>query len=202
MGFLKEMMFFLALLNPFLLSLYMLELFVRLERRLFIAVLSRGFVIAGLVFSLFAVTGDRIFTDMLQVKLASFQVFGGLVFLVVGLRMFFDGAGAISAIRGEPEHLAGSIAMPFLVGPATVSAAILIGSGLPLGQALSTIWLTLVCAIAGLFVLKEVHDRVRARHARLIDRYVEVTGRISALVIGTYAVEMVGTGIRGWLGTV
>lgn len=202
MGFLKEMMFFLALLNPFLLSLYMLELFVRLERRLFIAVLTRGFVIAGLVFSLFAVTGDRIFTDMLQVKLASFQVFGGLVFLVVGLRMFFDGAGAISAIRGEPEHLAGSIAMPFLVGPATVSAAILIGSGLPLGQALSTIWLTLVCAIAGLFVLKEVHDRVRARHARLIDRYVEVTGRISALVIGTYAVEMVGTGIRGWLGTV
>lgn len=42
--------------------------------------------------------------------------------------------------------------------------------------------------------LKVAHDHVRERNARLIDRYMEVIGRISALLIGTIAIEMIMVG--------
>ena len=34
-------------------------------------------------------------------------------------------------MRGAPEHLAGTIAMPFMIGPGTISAAVVTGMGVP-----------------------------------------------------------------------
>lgn len=199
MTFAQALLFFLALLNPFLLSLYLLDFIVRLPAPVFAGVLLRGVLIGGGVFSLFALTGDRLFTVLLQVEFSSFQIFGGILFLLVGIDFFFNGPRAIGNVRGEPEHLAGSIAMPFLVGPATVSAAIVIGTRLPPAEALGVVWLTMVAVVAGLVALKVAHDRLRDRNARLVDRYVEITGRVSALMIGTFAVEMIMTGLaRHW----
>lgn len=194
--FSQALLFFFALLNPFLLSLYLLDLIVRLPARVFLRVLARGVAIGGLVFSLFVASGDALFSRMLHVDFAAFQIFGGLLFLLVGMRFFFDGPDAIGVLRGEPEHLAGSIAMPFLVGPATVSAAVMMGSSLPLTQALTVVWLVMASVVAGLGLIKLVHDRVRESNARLVDRYVEITGRVSALMIGTFAVQMIVTGLR------
>lgn len=196
MTFPQAFLFFFALLNPFLLSLYLLDLIVKLPPRVFVAVLARGVVIGGVVFSLFALTGDAFFSRMLHVDFASFQIFGGVVFLLIGIRFFFHGHEAIRTTRGEPEHLAGSIAMPFLVGPATVSAAVMMGSSLSVAEALGVVWLTMAAVVAGLAGLKFVHDHLRDRNARLVDRYVEITGRVSALMIGTFAVQMIATGAR------
>ena len=46
--------------------------------------------------------------------------------------------------------------------------------------------------------LKKVHDIVRTRNEPLIERYVEVAGRIVALVVGTYAIEMIMQGASVW----
>lgn len=201
MTFSHAFLFFFALLNPFLLSLYLLDLIVKLPPRVFVGVLARGVLIGGVVFSLFALTGDAFFSRMLHVDFASFQIFGGLVFLLIGIRFFFHGHEAISAMRGEPEHLAGSIAMPFLIGPATVSAAVMIGSHLSAPAALGVVWLVMAAVVAGLAGLKFVHDHLRDRNARLVDRYVDITGRVSALMIGTFAVQMIVTGAqRHWPG--
>jgi small neutral amino acid transporter SnatA (MarC family) len=200
-SFAQAFTFFFALLNPFLLSLYLLELIVRLDTGVFVQVLLRGVLIGGVVFSLFALTGDAVFSRLLHVDFSSFQIFGGIVFLLVGIRFFFHGPDAIGILRGAPEHLAGSIAMPFLVGPATVSAAVMIGSSLPTWSALTVVWLTMAGVVGGLAALKLAHDRLRAHHARLVDRYVEITGRVSALMIGTFAVQMIVTGLRShWPG--
>ncbi len=196
MTFNQALLFFLALLNPFLLSLYLLDVIVRLSAGVFFRVLLRGGLIAGVVFSLFALTGDAFFSRLLHVDFSSFQIFGGVLFLLVGIRFFFEGPAAIGLLRGEPEHLAGSIAMPFLIGPATVSAAVMIGSSLEPLPALGVIWLTLVLMVAGLAGLKYAHDHLRDRHARLVDRYVDITGRVSALMIGTFAVQMIVTGLQ------
>lgn len=199
MSFSQAFLFFLALLNPFLLSLYLLDLIVRLPPRLFTRVLSRGVLIGGAVFTLFALTGDALFSTLLQVDFSSFQIFGGLLFLLVGIDFFFHGPQALAGLRGEhgePEHLAGSIAMPFLIGPATVSAAIMIGSRLSRGEALAVVWLTMLAVVAGLVALKYAHDHMRERNARLVDRYVDITGRVSALMIGTFAVQMIVTGLQ------
>jgi len=40
---------------------------------------------------------------------------------------------------------------------------------------------------------------VKARNARLIDRYVEIVGRLSTLLIGTFAIEMIFEGTGTWL---
>lgn len=195
----KSFLLLLTLLNPFLMSIYLLDLIHGLERRVFTGVLVRAAIIATIVFSVFAWTGDAIFSRYLQVRYASFQVFGGVVFLIIGVRFVFEGVRSMNKIRGEPEHLAGSIAMPFMIGPGTVGASIVTGARLPILGAIATIAAGLATTVAIVLVLKVVHDRLKSKNARLIDRYIEVVGRISALVIGTFSIEMIMDGIMTWI---
>jgi len=166
---------------------------------MFLRVLVRGALISTAVFIVFALGGERIFSEYLQVRFESFQVFGGVVFLLIGVRFVFMGAEAIRSMRGDPQHLAGSIAMPFMIGPGTVSASVVIGARLPPLQSATAIGIAVALSIALVIALKLAHDLVKERNARLIDRYVEVVGRISALFIGTIAVDMILEGLGGWL---
>ena len=50
-----------ALLNPFLMSIYLIDLITDLKMRVFFRVLARGALISGVVFILFAWGGDAIF---------------------------------------------------------------------------------------------------------------------------------------------
>ncbi|HUG77710.1 MAG TPA: MarC family protein [Burkholderiales bacterium] len=188
-----------ALLNPFLMSVYLMDLITDLPRPMFVRVLARGALISAAVFALFAWSGDALFSDVLHVRFASFQVFGGLIFLLIGARFVFTGADAMRAMRGQPEHLAGSIAMPFMIGPGTVSASVVVGARLPVLDAIGVIAITLTATVALVAAIKLTHDFLKERNARLIDRYVEIVGRISALLIGTFAVEMIFEGVGTWL---
>lgn len=122
-----------------------------------------------------------------------------MIFLLIGVRFVFSGADAMRAIRGQPEHIAGSIAMPFMIGPGTVSASVVIDARLPVLNAAAVIALTLVLTVVLVTVIKVVHDYVKERNARIIDRYMEIVGRLSALLIGTIAVEMIFEGLGSWL---
>jgi small neutral amino acid transporter SnatA (MarC family) len=188
-----------ALLNPFLMSVYLLDLITDLPREMFVKVLARGALVSAIVFSLFAWTGDAIFSDVLHVRFASFQVFGGIIFLAIGVRFVFSGADAMRAIRGQPEHIAGSIAMPFMIGPGTVSASVVVGARLPLPDAVMVIFATLAAAVGLVAAIKFAHDYLKERNARVVDRYIEIVGRTSALLIGTFAVEMIFEGLGTWL---
>lgn len=189
----------LVLLNPFSLSVYLVHVLQEQPLRVLSQVLRRAASIAFVVFSLFAWSGERFFTDILAVRYAAFLIFGGLVFLLIGLKYMLEGTATLQSLRGEPAHLAGAIAMPFLIGPATVSASILAGARLPLWQAMLAILAALTLSVCGLLLLKLVLDHVRERNVRLIQRYVEITGRVAALIVGTVAVEMLMQGIDIWL---
>jgi len=195
----KSFLLLFALLNPFLMSIYLLDLIHDLAAREFARVLLRASMIASAAFVLFAWSGDAIFSQYLQVRFASFQVFGGVIFLLIGIRFVFEGVHAVRGLRGAAAHVAGSIAMPFMIGPGTLGASVLIGARLPLVGAIAVIAATMTVNVAVLLVLKLVHDRVKEKNARLTERYVEVVGRISALLIGTFAVEMIMEGITSWL---
>lgn len=190
---------FFTLLNPFLMSIYLLDLINDLDASVFLRVLARGSLIAGVVFVLFAWGGERIFSELLQVHFASFQLFGGVVFLLIGIRFVFQGVDAIRGMRGSPEHLAGSIAMPFMIGPGTVSASVVIGARLDAVGAALVIGATLLLTTVLVFLLKLAHDHFKETNARLTDRYVEIVGRVSALLIGTIAVEMMMEGLFTWM---
>lgn len=188
-----------VLLNPFLMSVYLLDLIESLDDQTFTRTLIRGAAIATGVFCLFAVGGDAVFRDVLQVRFASFLIFGGLLFLVIGIRFAQYGPEALTQLRGAPEHLAGSIAMPFMVGPGTVSASVLAGARLPVHWALLSILTAMLVTVGGLSILKTVHTRAKRRHTALVDRYFDIVGRASALLIGTIAVDMVLSGLELWL---
>lgn len=197
--YIASLLLFLALLNPFMMSVYLIDLITDLPRALFVRVLARGALISGAVFALFAWSGDAIFSDVLQVRFASFQIFGGIVFLLIGARLVLTGADAMRAMRGQPEHIAGSIAMPFMIGPGTVSASVVVGARLPVLHAIAIIAAALAVTVALVAAIKLAHDALRERNAQLINRYMEIVGRVSALLIGTFAVDMIFEGLGTWL---
>jgi small neutral amino acid transporter SnatA (MarC family) len=197
-AFVRSTTLLVVLLNPFLMSVYLLDLIEQLDDQTFARTLSRGALIASVVFGLFAIFGDAIFQSLLQVRFASFLIFGGLLFLVIGLRFAQVGPEALRQLRGSPEHLAGSVAMPFMVGPGTVSASVLAGARLPLVWALGSIAVGMLITVVGLLLLKSIHSRVKRQHAALVDRYFDIVGRASALLIGTIAVDMMLTGYELW----
>jgi len=189
----------LVLLNPFLLIIYLIDVVQKLDRAHFARVLVRAGLIATAVFWVFAVLGDAVFSDVMQAQFASFQIFGGVVFLLIGLQFVFRGPTAIEVLRGESEHLAGAIAMPILIGPGTISASVIIGKRHDALSACGAILAAVVISAVLMVGLKALHDFVRPKKEPLIQRYIEIAGRITALFVGTISVEMIMQGIRAWV---
>ncbi|MBK4732597.1 MarC family protein [Oxynema sp. CENA135] len=199
-NFVNSIELLLLLLNPFLMSIYPIDLIEQFNFKKFIRVLVRGASISTCVFIVFAWLGDAIFSDLLHVRFASFLIFGGVIFGIVGIRFVFSGTAALQSLRGNPEHIAGSIAMPFMIGPGTVSASVLAGTKLTPIWASIAIATALSLTVISVALLKSLHDFVKERNQALVERYIEVVGRVTALIIGTFAVEMILQGIDLWLG--
>jgi multiple antibiotic resistance protein len=192
----------LALLNPFLLVVYLTDMISKLDKSKFWRVLVRAGLIAAVVFCCFALLGDAIFSRVFQADFASFQIFGGLVFVLIGLQFVFRGPAAIEILRGDSAHIAGAVAMPVLIGPATISASVVIGKRHEPLAACIVVFGAVALSLLMVLLLKAVHDYVRPRNESLVERYIEIAGRITALYVGTVAVEMIMQGISGWLAKV
>lgn len=193
--FISTFILFFSLLNPFLMSIYMIGLIRHTETRVFNKALIQGSLIAYVVFLLFAWGGEAIFNRYLNVRFESFLIFGGLIFLVIGYRYVFQGADTIGEMRGAPEHLAGTVAMPFMIGPGTISAAVVTGMSMSLLEAAIVIALVLFVSCSVLIAMKFSHDHLRYSHAKYIDRYFDIVGRLASLLIGTIAVDMIVNGV-------
>lgn len=193
--FISTFILFFSLLNPFLMSIYMIGLIRHTETRVFNKALIQGSLIAYVVFLLFAWGGEAIFNRYLNVRFESFLIFGGLIFLVIGYRYVFQGADTIGEMRGAPEHLAGTVAMPFMIGPGTISAAVVTGMSMSLLEAAIVIALVLFVSCSVLIAMKFSHDHLRYSHDKYIDRYFDIVGRLAALLIGTIAVDMIVNGV-------
>ncbi|MFT5395716.1 MAG: multiple antibiotic resistance protein [Gammaproteobacteria bacterium] len=198
--FISSIGLLLVLLNPFLVSVYLVDVFEKLNRKQFTQVLIRAGLIASIVFCCFAMLGDAVFSRIVHAEFASFQIFGGIVFLIIGLQFVFLGPKAIEILRGESQHLAGAIAMPVLIGPGTISASIIIGKRHDLVSACVIVLIAVITSILLMLVLKALYDFVHTRREPLVQRYIEIAGRITAMIVGTIAVDMIMQGIRTWAG--
>jgi len=196
----KSFTLLLVLLNPFLVIIYLVDLVEKMDMRSFARTLIHGSLIATTVFCCFAILGDVIFSSIVQAEFASFQIFGGIVFLLISLQFVFGGPTAIQALRGESKGLAGAIAMPVLIGPGTISASVVIGKRHEVLNAGATIIAAVFVSVAIMLALKALHDFVRPHHEPAIQRYIEISGRITALYVGTVSIEMIMQGLRTWVG--
>lgn len=195
--YIQSFALFFSLLNPFLMSIYMIGMIRSLDAKVFNKALVQGSLMSLVVFILFAWGGEAIFNRYLNVRFESFQIFGGIIFLVIGYRYVFEGAETIGAMRSAPEHLASTIAMPFMIGPGTISAAVVTGVSLPLPVGAMVIAGTLSLTCLLLIVMKFLHDFLQEKHSKYVDRYVDIVGRLASLLIGTIAIDMIINGITG-----
>ena len=88
--------------------------------------------------------------------------------------------------------------MPLLVGPGTISASVIIGQRHDIYISCLIVIVAIVIAVACMLLLKWLHDYVRPRREPLIQRYIEIAGRVTALFVGTVSVEMIMRGIQTW----
>jgi multiple antibiotic resistance protein len=191
MELLKAASILFVLLNPFLISIYLIGLIRDLSLRVFFSVMLRAHIISGSVFLLFAVAGEKIFEEVFHVRFGAFLIFGGIIFLWIGIQSVFSGKFLLIETQGNPEYLAGSVAMPFMIAPGTISASVLIGSSLPVSSALIAITFAVALSLVSIVTFKLIHDPLKKHKERLLNRYVEIAGRVVALFTGTYAIEMI-----------
>jgi small neutral amino acid transporter SnatA (MarC family) len=89
--------------------------------------------------------------------------------------------------------------MPVLGGPGTISASVVIGERHEPLVASAVVLGAVILSLLIVVLLKFAHDFLRPRNEALVERYIEIAGRITALYVGTVAVEMIMQGIRSWL---
>lgn len=201
-SFTRSFLLLFVLLNPFIMSVYLLELVQTLDKRRFASQLLRAGFISLVVFLLFAWAGDAIFEDVLQVRFLSFLIFGGITFLIIGTRLILGLGPPVESLRpAKGDDVSASIAMPFIVGPGTISASVLAGTRLDPVRATTAIGLALAAALVAIIVFKWLHDYARTHHEEFLHRYAEIAGRVAALFTGSFAIEMILTGVEGWLET-
>lgn len=155
---LKSSTLLLVLLNPFLVIIYLVDVVEKLDRKQFSQVMIRAGLIASAVFCCFAILGDAIFSNMVNAEFASFQIFGGVVFLLIGLQFVFYGPKAIEILQGESEHIAGAIAMPVLIGPGTISASVIIGKKHDQFSTIAIVMVAVITFVVLIIALKAMHD--------------------------------------------
>lgn len=187
------------LLNPFIMSIYLLSLINGVDFRAFTRLMLRAGLISYLVFLLFVWLGNMIFDSILQIRFPAFMIFGGITFLIIGIRLILGIGPPIEAINPQSREVVGAIAMPFIVGPGTISASIIAGSQLGPPAASLAVGLGLAAAVASMIAFKKLHDYVQTRYERYMERYVEIAGRITALFTGSFAVDMILRGTERWL---
>lgn len=198
-AFNKIFLMLFVLLNPFTMSIYLIELVKAFDFPKFARVLLWASAMSLIVFIAFALSGEALFEDVFQVRFFSFQIFGGITFLIIGIRLILGSGPSVGALRPDAEHLSGAVAMPFIVGPGTISASVLAGTRLDPVMACSAIVLALTVAVVAILAFKLIHDYVRQYNESFLQRYTEVAGRITALFTGSFAVDLIVRGIEGWM---
>jgi MarC family membrane protein len=160
------------------------------ERRKAIAL--RELAIAGAVLLVFMVSGER-FLQLMRLSERSLEVAGGVILLLIAIRMIFHGtAQDFAPAQGETrEPLVFPLAVPLIAGPSAMATVLLLASHQP-GRLLEWIAaLAAAMAVCGVVLLSA--DRIRHW---LGDSMVAAIEKLMGLVLTAIAVEMVLAGLK------
>lgn len=199
-SFSRSLVAFIAILNPFALSLYLASLMDDLDRKQFFSVLLQASLSSLVVFFLFAWCGEPLLVDFLAVKPSALRVFGGLIFIIVAYGYVTQGYKATVFLRGDLEGLPSSITLPFMVGAGTITQAILTGKRHDTVSAFLVIVCSLVISFLTVAAFKVTRDHMSGPRERVFQRYVNLFARLNGLIIGAISVDMVAGGLKElWL---
>jgi multiple antibiotic resistance protein len=142
----------------------------------------------------FAAAGSIILTHIFHMELHSFQIVGGVVLFTIGFNALTRGSFfELDEKQKLAEMSIVPLASPMIAGPATITAAVSFSA--QYGLAITALAITL--AVAGNFLIMLSSRMI----GQWLTRY-NLMGaliRITGLIVGTIAMQMVLDGLRGWL---
>ncbi len=154
-------------------------------------------LISAAILLVFALLGEPLL-KALGVDLASFQIAGGLVLLIIALRMVLAEVRLVTAQEAAEwsQPAVFPLAMPFLAGPATLMAIVLLTD-----DNVYTVWQQAETSVVLLVVLAITY--VCLIGASLLQRLLGNTGvnvisRILGLLLATLAVKAILTGLQAF----
>jgi len=158
-------------------------------RRRMVAVREVG--IAFAVLFAFMFFGDA-FLRLMRLSERSLEVAGGVILLMVAIRMIFSAEGGVygGGVEGK-EPLIFPLAVPLLAGPSAMATVLLLASRQP---ARVMEWVAaLVCAMAVSGTVLLLCDRIRRWVG---DSVVSALEKLMGLVLTAIAVEMILAGLK------
>jgi len=155
-------------------------------------VFNTACLVGSILLLVFAFTGQEIF-NLFGVSIFSFEIAGGLLLLIISIRILVSGAD--SRENGESPEMVGAvpIAIPLLVGPGAITTTILN----------LQIYDVYVAALSVLVVM--ILTWTILRFMKTIYKFLGRTGslviaRVMALIIAAIAVQYILVGVTHFLG--
>jgi len=158
------------------------------ERRRWVAVREVG--IAFAVLFAFMFFGD-VFLRVMRLSERSLEVAGGVILLMVAIRMIFSHEGGVYGVPEGREPLIFPLAVPLLAGPSAMATVLLLASRQP--DRLLTWVGALTCAMAVSGAVLLLCNRIRKL---LGDSVVSAIEKLMGLVLTAIAVEMILAGLK------
>ncbi|MDE2480061.1 MAG: MarC family protein [Betaproteobacteria bacterium] len=190
--FWSTLILLLLILDPFGNMPVFLAVTHQLEPRRRAWVTLRESLIAYLVLLAF-MAGGRGFLELLGLRQASLEVAGGVILLLVAIKMIFSGSETMFGQSQQREPLIFPLAVPLLAGPSALAAVLLLSSASPGAVALRVGALTAAMAITtALLLLAEQMFR------RLGDAVMRAAEKLMGLIVSAIAVNMLLEGLRSY----
>ncbi|WP_284614580.1 MarC family protein [Aquabacterium humicola] len=150
----------------------------------------REVLIAFAVLLAFMLAGQG-FLALMRLSERSLEVAGGVILLIIAMRMIFAGGEAVYASDAAREPLIFPLAVPLLAGPSAMATVLLLASRQP-----DRMWhwvgaLTLAMAVSGTVLVAA--DRIRRW---LGSSMVSAIEKLMGLVLTAIAVEMILAGLK------
>ena len=158
------------------------------ERRTRVAV--RETLIAFAVLLAFMLAGQG-FLNLMRLSERSLEVAGGVILLIIAIRMIFSGGAEVYASDSQREPLIFPLAVPLLAGPSAMATVLLLASRQPDRMLYWVGALTLAMGLSGIVLL--LSDRIRRW---LGSSMVSAIEKLMGLVLTAIAVEMVLAGLK------
>jgi len=157
-------------------------------RRRWVAVREVG--IAFVVLFVFMFFGDA-FLRVMRLSERSLEVAGGVILMLVAIRMIFASGSAVYGVEEGREPLIFPLAVPLLAGPSAMATVLLLASHQP-GRLLEWVAaLSVAMAVSGAVLL--LAGRI---HRLLGDSVVSALEKLMGLVLTAIAVEMILAGLK------
>ena len=158
------------------------------ERRTWLALREVGIAFGVLVAFMFLGGG---FLELMHLSERSLEVAGGVILLIIAMRMIFSHEGGVYGVPEGREPFIFPLAVPLLAGPSAMATVLLLASRQP--ERVMTWVAALTCAMAVSGAVLLLCNRIRKL---LGDSVVAALEKLMGLVLTAIAVEMILAGLK------